>query len=33
MGGHGPRVEESGLGLITGFPFCGPDEDVKGKAN
>jgi peptide/nickel transport system substrate-binding protein len=29
MGGHGPRVEESGLGLITGFPFSGPYEDVK----
>ena len=32
MGGHGPRVEESGLGLITGFPFSGPYEDVKLKA-
>jgi peptide/nickel transport system substrate-binding protein len=29
MGGYGPRVEESGLGLITGFPFSGPYEDVK----
>jgi peptide/nickel transport system substrate-binding protein len=29
MGGFGPRVEESGLGLITGFPFSGPYEDVK----
>ena len=29
MGGHGPRLEESGLGLITGFPFSGPYEDVK----
>jgi peptide/nickel transport system substrate-binding protein len=29
MGGHGPRVAESGLGLITGFPFSGPYEDVK----
>jgi peptide/nickel transport system substrate-binding protein len=32
MGGFGPRVEESGLGLITGFPFSGPYEDVKIKA-
>ena len=32
MGGYGPRVEESGLGLITGFPFSGPYEDVKLKA-
>ena len=29
MGGFGPRVEESGLGLITGYPFSGPYEDVK----
>ena len=29
MGGFGPRVEESGLGLITGFPFSGPYEDLK----
>src|SRR2546425_928530 len=29
MGGFGPRVQESGLGLITGFPFSGPYEDVK----
>ena len=33
MGGFGPRVEESGLGLITGFAFSGPNEDVKLKAN
>jgi peptide/nickel transport system substrate-binding protein len=33
MGGYGPRLEESGLGLITGFPFSGPYEDVKLKAN
>jgi hypothetical protein len=33
MGGHGSRVEESGLGLITGFPFSGPYEDVKLKGN
>jgi peptide/nickel transport system substrate-binding protein len=32
MGGHGPNVAESGLGLITGFPFSGPYEDVKLKA-
>src|SRR5439155_23917924 len=32
MGGYGPRVEESGLGLITGFPFSGPYEDLKLKA-
>ena len=32
MGGFGPKVEESGLGLITGFPFSGPYEDVKLKA-
>ena len=32
MGGHGPKVEESGLGLITGFPFSGPYEDLKLKA-
>ena len=32
MGGFGPRMEESGLGLITGFPFSGPYEDVKLKA-
>ena len=32
MGGFGPRLEESGLGLITGFPFSGPYEDVKLKA-
>jgi len=32
MGGYGPRVEESGLGLITGFPFSGPYEDVKLRA-
>jgi len=32
MGGYGARVEESGLGLITGFPFSGPYEDLKVKA-
>jgi len=29
MGGFGPRGQESGLGLITGFPFSGPYEDMK----
>jgi len=29
MNGHGPRVEESGLGLITGYPFSAPYEDVR----
>src|SRR5262252_680608 len=29
MGAFGPRVDESGLGLITGYPFSGPYEDVK----
>jgi hypothetical protein len=33
MGGHRPRLEESGLSLITGFPFSGPYEDVKLRAN
>src|SRR5437899_1328753 len=32
MGGFGPRVEESELGLITGFPFSGRYEDVKLRA-
>ena len=27
--GYGPRVAESGLGLITGYPWSGPYEDVK----
>ena len=27
--GVGPRVEESGMGLIQGFPYVGPGEDVK----
>ena len=26
---HGPRVAESGLGLITGWAFSAPYEDVK----
>ena len=29
MGGFGSRVEESGLGLISAYPFSGPYEDVK----
>jgi len=30
--GVGPRVEESGLGLLAGYGFSGPYEDVKLKA-
>jgi len=30
--GLGPRVEESGLGLIAGYPFSAPYEDVKLKS-
>ncbi|HJR04710.1 MAG TPA: hypothetical protein VKA83_23920 [Methylomirabilota bacterium] len=26
---HGPRVAESGLGLITGWAFSAPYDDVK----
>jgi peptide/nickel transport system substrate-binding protein len=29
MSGHGARVEESGLGLITGYSFSAPYEDVR----
>jgi peptide/nickel transport system substrate-binding protein len=29
MSGFGPRVEESGLGLITGYSFSAPYEDVR----
>jgi peptide/nickel transport system substrate-binding protein len=29
MSGFGPRVAESGLGLITGYSFSGPYEDVR----
>jgi peptide/nickel transport system substrate-binding protein len=29
MSGCGPRVEESGLGLITGYSFSAPYEDVR----
>jgi peptide/nickel transport system substrate-binding protein len=32
INGHGPRVAESGLGLIPGFAYSGPMEDVKLKA-
>jgi peptide/nickel transport system substrate-binding protein len=32
MNGVGPRVEESGLGLIAGYAFSAPYEDVKLKA-
>ena len=28
LSGVGPRVEQSGLGLIAGFPFSAPYEDV-----
>ncbi len=30
--GVGPRVEESGIGLIAGYAFCAPYEDVKLRA-
>ena len=30
--GLGPRVEESGIGLIAGYPFSAPYEDVKLKS-
>jgi peptide/nickel transport system substrate-binding protein len=29
MNGLGPQVEESGIGLITGYIFSAPYEDVK----
>src|SRR5437870_2354399 len=32
LGGFGPRVEESGIGLISGYAFSAPYEDVKLKA-
>jgi peptide/nickel transport system substrate-binding protein len=28
MSAYGPRIEESGLGLIAGFPYSGPYEDL-----
>ena len=30
--GVGPRVEEAGLGLLAGYGFSGPYEDVKLKS-
>jgi len=27
--GVGPRVEDSTAGVIQGFPYTGPDEDLK----
>ena len=32
INGHGPRVQESGLGLIPGHAYSAPYEDVKLKA-
>jgi peptide/nickel transport system substrate-binding protein len=32
INGHGPRVQESGLGLIAGHASSAPYEDVKLKA-
>jgi peptide/nickel transport system substrate-binding protein len=32
LNGYGPRVAESGLGLIAGYPWAAPYEDVKLKA-
>jgi hypothetical protein len=29
LNGVGPRVEESGLGLIPGYPYSAPYEDLK----
>ena len=29
LSGLGPRVEESGIGLIAGYVFSAPYEDVK----
>ena len=29
LNGVGPRIEESGLGLIPGFAYSGPYEDLK----
>jgi hypothetical protein len=29
LNGVGPRVEESGLGLIAGYAFSAPYEDLK----
>jgi hypothetical protein len=30
--GYGPRVAESGLGLIADYPWSAPSEDLKLKA-
>ena len=32
MNGVGPRVEESGIGVIAGYAFSAPYEDVKLRA-
>jgi hypothetical protein len=32
LNGYGPRVAESGLGLITNHAYSAPHEDVKLKA-
>jgi len=32
LAGLGPRVEESGIGLIAGYAFSAPYEDVKLKS-
>jgi hypothetical protein len=32
LNGHGPRVADAGLGLITGYAYSGPYEDLKLKA-
>ena len=32
LNGYGPRVAESGLGLITDYPWSAPYEDMKLKA-
>ena len=29
LSGRGPRVEESGIGVIAGYAFSAPYEDVK----
>lgn len=33
LSGVGPKVEESGLGLLSGYPYSLPYEDVKLKKN
>ena len=32
INGHGPRVQESGLGLIPGHAYSAPYEDLKLRA-